>query len=224
MGIGGEYSAINSAIDEMIPAKHRGRIDIMVNGTYWLGAAAGALLSVVALQVFSPFLDWRICFVLGFALGTVILVVRRNVPESPRWLFIHGSKVFEALAIGAVLMILGGIAELAFGITAERRRLEGIAKPLTAAQTQEGGQPRLSAGEIEAVKASLLERFGIAGVGIAGDPERRIGMEHTGDLARRQLRPVGDHGHRRVDAPADPHSAAVADRNPSRPLGGVQHR
>jgi MFS family permease len=92
MGIGGEYSAINSAIDELIPAKHRGRIDIVINGTYWLGAAAGALLSVAALHIFSPFLDWRVCFALGFALGTVILIVRRNVPESPRWLFIHGHE------------------------------------------------------------------------------------------------------------------------------------
>jgi MFS family permease len=90
MGIGGEYSAINSAIDELIPAKHRGRIDIIVNGTYWLGAAAGALLSVVALHVLSPLLDWRVCFGLGFTLGLAILIVRRNVPESPRWLFIHG--------------------------------------------------------------------------------------------------------------------------------------
>ena len=69
MGIGGEYSAINSAIDELIPAKHRGRIDIVINGTYWLGAAAGALLSVAALHIFSPFLDWRVCFGLGFVLG-----------------------------------------------------------------------------------------------------------------------------------------------------------
>jgi len=92
MGIGGEYSAINSAIDELIPAKHRGRIDIVINGTYWLGAAAGALLSVAALHIFSPFLDWRVCFGLGFVLGTVILIVRRNVPESPRWLFIHGRE------------------------------------------------------------------------------------------------------------------------------------
>jgi MFS family permease len=92
MGIGGEYSAINSAIDELIPAKHRGRIDIVINGTYWAGAAAGALLSVVALHVFSPFLDWRVCFALGFVLGTVILLVRRHVPESPRWLFIHGRE------------------------------------------------------------------------------------------------------------------------------------
>ncbi|MEA2148055.1 MAG: hypothetical protein QOG59_3642, partial [Solirubrobacteraceae bacterium] len=92
MGIGGEYSAINSAIDELIPAKHRGRIDILINGTYWAGAAGGALLSVVALNVFSPFLSWRICFGLGFVLGLAILIVRRHVPESPRWLFIHGHE------------------------------------------------------------------------------------------------------------------------------------
>ncbi len=90
MGIGGEYSAINSAIDELIPAKHRGRIDILINGTYWAGAAAGALLSVAALHIFSPLLNWRVCFGLGFILGTAILIVRRSVPESPRWLFIHG--------------------------------------------------------------------------------------------------------------------------------------
>jgi MFS family permease len=92
MGIGGEYSAINSAIDELIPAKHRGRIDILINGTYWAGAAAGALLSVVALHVFSPLLSWRVCFGLGFVLGLAILIVRRHVPESPRWLFIHGRE------------------------------------------------------------------------------------------------------------------------------------
>ena len=92
MGIGGEYSAINSAIDELIPAAHRGRIDIIINGTYWAGAAAGALLSVAALHVFSPLLQWRVCFGLGFVLGLAILFVRRHVPESPRWLFIHGRE------------------------------------------------------------------------------------------------------------------------------------
>ena len=92
MGIGGEYSAINSAIDELIPARRRGRIDIIINGTYWAGAAAGALLSVAALHVFSPLLNWRVCFGLGFVLGLAILIVRRHVPESPRWLFIHGHE------------------------------------------------------------------------------------------------------------------------------------
>lgn len=92
MGIGGEYSAINSAIDELIPARHRGRIDILINGTYWAGAALGALLAVAALHIFSPLLDWRVCFGLGFILGLAILIVRRQVPESPRWLFIHGRE------------------------------------------------------------------------------------------------------------------------------------
>ena len=92
MGIGGEYSAINSAIDELIPAQHRGRIDIVINGTYWAGAAAGALMSVAALHIFSPLLDWRVCFGVGFVLGLAILIVRRQVPESPRWLFIHGRE------------------------------------------------------------------------------------------------------------------------------------
>src|SRR5947209_15820628 len=92
MGIGGEYSAINSAIDELIPAQHRGRIDIVINGTYWAGAAAGALLSVAALHIFSAFLNWRVCLGLGFILGIAILIVRRHVPESPRWLFIHGRE------------------------------------------------------------------------------------------------------------------------------------
>jgi MFS family permease len=92
MGIGGEYSAINSAIDELIPANHRGRIDIIINGTYWAGAALGALVAVAALHIFSPLLQWRVCFGLGFILGLAILIVRRNVPESPRWLFIHGHE------------------------------------------------------------------------------------------------------------------------------------
>jgi len=89
-GIGGEYAAINSAIDELIPSRHRGRIDILINGTYWAGAAAGALISVPATNDLPVAVGWRVCFGLGVVLGLVILLVRRNVPESPRWLFIHG--------------------------------------------------------------------------------------------------------------------------------------
>ena len=89
-GIGGEYAAINSAIDELIPSRHRGRIDIVINGTYWAGAAAGALISVPATNDLPVAVGWRVCFGLGVVLGLVILLVRRNVPESPRWLFIHG--------------------------------------------------------------------------------------------------------------------------------------
>ncbi|SHF71789.1 Sugar transporter [Jatrophihabitans endophyticus] len=92
LGIGGEYAAINSAVDELIPSSHRGRVDLAINGTYWLGAVGGALLSIVALNTnFLPAdVGWRVSFALGVVLGLVILLVRRNVPESPRWLFIHG--------------------------------------------------------------------------------------------------------------------------------------
>jgi MFS family permease len=89
-GIGGEYAAINSAIDELIPKRHRGRIDIVINGTYWLGAGVGALLTVPLLRYTAVDLGWRLAFGLGVILGLVVLLVRRNVPESPRWLFIHG--------------------------------------------------------------------------------------------------------------------------------------
>ena len=91
-GIGGEYAAINSAIDELIPSRHRGMIDIVINGTYWAGAAAGALLTVPATNDLPVNVGWRLCFGLGVVLGVVVLLVRRNVPESPRWLFIHGRE------------------------------------------------------------------------------------------------------------------------------------
>jgi MFS family permease len=91
-GIGGEYAAINSAIDELIPARFRGRVDLIINGSYWLGAVGGSLLSVVALNtgIFAKDVGWRLTFALGVVLGLVILLVRRHVPESPRWQFIHG--------------------------------------------------------------------------------------------------------------------------------------
>ncbi|WP_371774862.1 MFS transporter [Streptomyces sp. NBC_01438] len=91
-GIGGEYAAINSAIDELIPSKYRGRVDLIINGSFWLGAVAGSLLSVLALNtsIFPKDVGWRLTFALGVVLGLVILLVRRHVPESPRWMFIHG--------------------------------------------------------------------------------------------------------------------------------------
>jgi MFS family permease len=94
MGIGGEYSAINSAIDELIPAKHRGRVDVSINGSYWLGGIGGSLLAVVMLNtaIFPVNVGWRLSFVLGAIIGLGVLLVRRNVPESPRWLFIHGRE------------------------------------------------------------------------------------------------------------------------------------
>ncbi|MFI6457644.1 MFS transporter [Streptosporangium amethystogenes] len=89
-GIGGEYAAVNSAIDELIPSRHRGRIDIIINGSYWLGAAGGALLTVPLLDNLPLNIGWRVAFGMGVLLGLAILLVRRHVPESPRWLFIHG--------------------------------------------------------------------------------------------------------------------------------------
>jgi MFS family permease len=91
-GIGGEYSAINSAIQELIPARLRGRTDLAINGSFWIGAAAGALVSVPLLDpaVFGADLGWRLAFGSGALLGLFILYLRRFLPESPRWLMIHG--------------------------------------------------------------------------------------------------------------------------------------
>ncbi|MFC0038411.1 MFS transporter [Actinomadura rayongensis] len=101
-GIGGEYAAINSAIDELIPSRHRGRIDIVINGSFWLGAAAGALLTVPLLSELPVNVGWRLAFALGVVLGLIILVVRRHVPESPRWLIIHGRTNAAEQLVGDV--------------------------------------------------------------------------------------------------------------------------
>ena len=91
-GIGGEYSAINSAIQELIPARLRGRTDLAINGSFWVGAAGGALLSVWLLdpEILPPDMGWRLAFGSGALLGLVILYLRQFLPESPRWLMIHG--------------------------------------------------------------------------------------------------------------------------------------
>jgi MFS family permease len=93
-GIGGEYAAINSAIDELIPAHYRGRIDVVINGSFWVGAACGALLTIPLLDPtkVDPAIGWRLAFGLGAVLAVGVLLVRRHVPESPRWLFIHGRE------------------------------------------------------------------------------------------------------------------------------------
>jgi MFS family permease len=91
-GIGGEATAINSAIQELIPARYRGRTDLAINGSFWVGAALAALASLVLLDptILPPDLGWRAAFGIGAVLGLGVLVLRRYVPESPRWLMVHG--------------------------------------------------------------------------------------------------------------------------------------
>jgi MFS family permease len=101
-GIGGEYTAINSTIQELIPARMRGRTDLAINGSFWVGAALGAGGSIVLLDpaVIDPALGWRLAFLIGAALGLVIFVMRLWIPESPRWLVTHG-RLQDAEAIVA---------------------------------------------------------------------------------------------------------------------------
>jgi MFS family permease len=103
-GIGGEYSAINSAIDELIPARVRGWVDLAINGSWWLGTTAGALLSIYLLNPkhFSIDVGWRLAFGLGAVLGLGILITRRTLPESPRWLMIKGEKEEAERIVGDV--------------------------------------------------------------------------------------------------------------------------
>jgi MFS family permease len=91
-GIGGEYAAINSAIDEMIPARYRGQVDLAVNGTYWAGALLGTTATLVLINHMAPKLGWRIAYLVGPVLALVIIYVRKNLPESPRWQIMHGHE------------------------------------------------------------------------------------------------------------------------------------
>jgi len=91
-GIGGEYTAINSTIQELVPARYRGWTDLVINGSFWIGAAFGATSAIVLLdpQLIGPDLGWRLAYLTGACLGLIVFVMRMWIPESPRWLMIHG--------------------------------------------------------------------------------------------------------------------------------------
>jgi len=111
-GIGGEYAAINSAIDELIPARVRGRVDLMINGSYWVGAAIGSAATLVLLdpERFPISLGWRFAFAIGATLGLIVIFFRRWVPESPRWLMIHGRNGEAEKIVEDVENRIGGSA------------------------------------------------------------------------------------------------------------------
>src|SRR5438876_3330389 len=116
-GIGGEYAAINSAIQELIPARYRGRTDLAINGSFWVGAALGALGAVVLLQPgrLPPDWGWRAAFGIGAVLGLGILFLRRWIPESPRWLMLHARLDECETVIGEVerrVCAAAGLSEL----------------------------------------------------------------------------------------------------------------
>src|SRR6476659_9838421 len=113
-GIGGEYTAINSTIQELIPARYRGWSDLVINGSFWIGAAMGATSSIVLLDphLVGPDLGWRLAYLTGACLGLVVFVMRMWIPESPRWLMIHG-RPEQALVIVADIerSVTGGVQE-----------------------------------------------------------------------------------------------------------------
>ncbi|MEA2287696.1 MAG: hypothetical protein QOJ21_3739 [Solirubrobacteraceae bacterium] len=146
-GIGGEYAAINSAIDELIPARVRGTVDLIINGSFWLGTAVGAALSIALLNdsLFAADVGWRLAFGLGAILGVGILLVRRNVPESPRWMFIHGrSKDAEALVddIERQVKESAGVSELKEPRKSIKVREQESVGFITIAKTVFGAYPR----------------------------------------------------------------------------------
>ena len=151
LGIGGEYTAINSAIDELIPSHYRGRVDIAVNGTYWGGAALGSALGLYLFSNHVPVnWGWRIGFFIGPVLGFIIIFLRRTIPESPRWLMTHG-RAEEA--------------ERTVDDIEERVREEGVTlKPVDESKALEVTQaPRLSMYELTKIFFGTYPRRSVYG-------------------------------------------------------------
>lgn len=112
-GVGGEYSAIHSAVDELIPARVRGAVDLVIGGSFWIGTALGALASIPLLDddLVRGDLGWRLCFALPAILGLGILIIRRYVPESPRWLLLHGHEAEAESVMQGIERAVGGPLE-----------------------------------------------------------------------------------------------------------------
>lgn len=108
-GIGGEYTAINSTIQELVPARYRGRTDLIVNGSFWIGAAIGAISAIVLLDpaIIDPEKGWRLAFLTGAGLGLIVFVMRFWIPESPRWLMIHGQPERAAKIVADIERSVG---------------------------------------------------------------------------------------------------------------------
>ncbi len=109
-GIGGEYTAINSTIQELVPARYRGWTDLVINGSFWIGAAMGAISAIILLDphLIGPDLGWRLAYLTGACLGLVVFVMRMWIPESPRWLMIHGRpEQAEAIVSDIETSVLG---------------------------------------------------------------------------------------------------------------------
>jgi MFS family permease len=155
VGIGGECAAMNSAIDELLPARVRGFADIALNGTYWIGAALGALTSVVLLnpRLVGHALGWRLAFGLGAVLGASILLIRRLLPESPRWLMIHGRDQ-EAHAV---------VAEIEKKVAASTG---APLPPVPPGKLRVNVRPRTTLGEVARILAGGYRRRTLLGLGL----------------------------------------------------------
>jgi len=151
-GIGGEYTAINSTIQELIPARVRGRTDLAINGCFWLGALFGAGGATVVLDpaLFEPDHGWRVAFMIGAALGLFILLMRLWIPESPRWLVLHG-RVEEARKI---------VDDIEKSVTARGHRFDPAPVPTLKLCARE----RLRIGEVAHVLFDLHRRRAIVGL------------------------------------------------------------